>query len=104
VVRTDKPALVKRVIAVAVDHFAAHFLGEILGSEKIGSTAARNDVERLGLGLSAILCADIAVLDHTVDHPVAALNRALGVAERMIIVRRLWQGRKIGGLRDGQAH
>jgi hypothetical protein len=95
-------ALVQRVIAVAVDHFAAHFLGEILRSEKIGPTAARNDVERLGLGLSAVLKADIAVLDHTVDHPVAALDRAFGVPERMIIVRRLGKGRKIGGLRDGQ--
>ena len=73
-------ALVERVLAVAGDDLAAHFLGEIFAGEQVGAGAARLDAERLGLGLLAFLARDVAVVDHLVDHPVAALDRAVGVS------------------------
>ncbi len=95
-------ALVKRVLAVARDDLAADFLGEVFAGEEVGAVAARLDAERLSLRLVGFLARDVAVLDHLVDDPVAALDRSLGVAERMVVRRRLGQRREVCGLSDGQ--
>ena len=43
---------------------------------------------------------DVAVLGHLADDPVPPLGGFLLLAERMIVVRRLGQGREIGDLLD----
>ena len=58
--------------------------------------------ERRTLGLLGVSGLDKARLRHAVDHPIAPLDRALALAERMVIVRRLRQRREIGGLRNGE--
>ena len=49
---------------------------------------------------SAVLIAP--VIDHLVEHPVAPLERAVLLPERIVVVRRLRQRREIGRFRDGQ--
>ena len=63
---------------------------------------ARRHAERLGLGFRAVALGDVAVLDHAVDHPVAALDGGFRAAERMIVRRSLRQGGEIGGLGNRQ--
>ncbi len=46
----------------------------------------------------AVRLRDIAILDHAVDDPVAALDGAFALLEGMIIIRRLGQRGEIGGL------
>ncbi len=62
----------------------------------------QRDLERLLLRLLHVLRGDVTVLGHAVEDVVAALEGALALAERMIVVRRLRQRREIGGLRDRQ--
>jgi hypothetical protein len=101
--RADRePAFVKRVVAIAANQFAPDFLGKVLRGEQVGAGLARNVTPRGCAFASAPSSADIAVLDHAVDHPVAAFDRAFGMAEGMIIVGRLRKRCKIGGFGDGQ--
>ncbi len=97
-----KPALVKGLVAVFLDDLAAHFLGEEVGGEEVRAAAARLDAERLLLCLLAVSLGDVTIFDHPIDHPVAALDRSLDLAERVVIGRPLGQGRKIGGLGNRQ--
>ena len=46
--------------------------------------------------------ADVAVDDHLVDDPVAALQRAVCMLERMVVVGAFRQGGQIRGFRDRQ--
>ena len=54
------------------------------------------------LAFVAFLGGDVAILDHLVDDPVAPLDRAVGVLERMVVGRAFGQRRQIGGLGHGQ--
>ena len=62
----------------------------------------RGDGERVLLRLLGVGLLDRAGDHHLVDHPVAPLDGAVLLAERIVVVRRLRQGREIGGLRDRQ--
>ncbi len=97
-----KAALIKGVVAVALDDLAADLLGEIFRGEEMGAALTRRHAERLRLGFRAVGLADIAVLDHAVDHPVAALERGVRVAEGMVVRGALRQGGEVGGLGDRQ--
>ena len=67
-----------------------------------GRDRARLDAERLRPWPPRRLARDEAVLDHAVDDVVAALDRALAVAERVQVGRRLGQRGEIGGLLQRQ--
>ena len=96
-------ALVELLLAVIVEDVAADFFGEIFGGENMRAGRAHGDVERL---LSwpdrPLRLRDVAVLGHAIDHVVAARDRLVLAAERIVVVRALGQRRKIGGLRDRQ--
>ena len=95
-------AAVKLVLAEAVENLAADFLGEILRSEDLGPALALDDAKRLSLGGFALFLGGEAVLDDMVDDPVAASYGAVREFERVVIARRLGQGRKIGAIGKGQ--
>ena len=95
-------ALVQRLLAVLFIDPAAHLFGEIFGREHVRTGRTRGDGERLFLGLLGIGRLDRAGDDHLLDHPVAALDCAVLLAERIVVVRRLRQRREIGRLRDRQ--
>ena len=97
-----KTAFIEFLFAVTIAEFAADLLGEKAGGESIGRKDPGIDAELLGLGFLAVLAREIAVLDHPVDDPIAPLDCPFVLQERMIIGRRLRQGREIGGLRDRQ--
>ena len=97
-----KAALVERLLAVFFIDPAANLLGEIFGRENVGAGRPRGHRQRLLLGLLAICRLDRAGRDHLLDHPVAALKRALALAERVVVVGRLRQRREIGGLGNRQ--
>src|SRR5690606_25547898 len=42
---------IKRIFAIASDDLAANLFGEVVRSKQVGSTTARVDAERFGLGL-----------------------------------------------------
>src|SRR5262249_23609318 len=93
-------AAVKLVLAEDVDDVAAYFLGEEFrgGEPRAGGTHL--NTERLSLSSLAVLLGDVTVLDHAVDHPVAALDRPLGIAERVIVAGRFGKGGEIGAVGD----
>ena len=91
VVRTDKPALVELLLTVIVVEIAPHFLGEIFGGEDMRAGRPHRDVERRLLGLIGVLLRDVAVLGHAIDHVIAALDRRIMAAERIVVVRTLRQ-------------
>ena len=70
-------AAIELVLTEDVDDVAAHFLGEEFRCGESRASLAHLHAERLGLGRLALLLGDEAVLDHAVDHPVAALDRPL---------------------------
>ena len=92
-----KTALVERVIAVARLQPAPHLLGEVRCLDE-GLGRARPGAERRLRRFLGIGSADRAVRDHLVQHPVAPGHRGLVLAHRVIVVRRLGQGRQIGDL------
>lgn len=95
-------ALIERVVAVFLNDLPADFLGEEIGGEEMRAAAARVDTERLLLGFFAVGLGDVAVLDHAVDHPVAAFDGGFGLAERMVVGRSLRERCEIGGLGNGK--
>ena len=95
-------ALVELLLAVIVVDVAPHLLGEIFGGEDVRAGRPHGDVERLLLGLVAVGGGDVAVLDHAIDHVIAARDRLVALAERIVVVRPLRQRGEIGGLRDRQ--
>ncbi len=101
--RTDrKPAAIELVLAVERAELPADFLGEILGGVDLAAGLARQHVERVRLGGVALFPGDVAVLEHAIEHVVAALDRRLGMAERVVVVRSLGQTRNIGHLAERQ--
>ena len=97
-----KAALVQRLLAVLLIDPAADLFGEIFGGEDVRAGRARRDGQRLLLGLLGIRPLDDAGDLHLVDDVVAPLDRALALAERIELARRLRQRREIGRLRHGQ--
>ncbi len=95
-------AAVERLLAVHVDELAPYLFDVVVGREHGRRGVARLDAERLILGLFAFRRGDVAVLDHAVDHPVAPFDGAVGVPERVVVVRPLGQRRQIGGLGERQ--
>src|SRR6185312_3585276 len=96
-------AFVQLLLAVLLVELAADLLGEILGGDDMrAGRGFRRDAERRLLRLVGVGLLDEAGLRHAVDDPVAALERALALAERIVIIRRLRQRRQIRRLRDGQ--
>ncbi|ODA68830.1 hypothetical protein A7A08_00664 [Methyloligella halotolerans] len=95
-------AAVELVLAEAVEHLASDFLGEILRCEDAGSGGPARHAEGLGLGLLALLRCCVAILHDAVDHPVATGDGTIGMAERVVVARRLRQGRQVGGVGQGQ--
>ena len=93
-------ALVELLLAVALGQFAAHFLGEEAGGDRIGGQHARRDGQRLGARGLRLIGGDVAVLRHAADHVIAALDRAVVVAERIERARLLGQGGEIGDFGD----
>ena len=91
-------AAVKLVLAEAVENLAAYFLGEILGGEDLGAGRALDDAKRLSLRGLALFLGGEAVLDDTVDDPVAAGDGPVGKLERIVVARRLGEGCKIGAI------
>ena len=95
-------AAIEFVLAEEIDDVATHFLGEELRRGEPSAGLAHLHAERLGLCLFGVLFGDKAVLDHAVDHPVAAGDGALRKAERIIVTRRLGQRGEIGAVGDRQ--
>lgn len=97
-----KAAFKKRLLAVFLDDLAADFLGEIVRREDMRAATAQIDAKRLLLCVLGIADRDVAVLGHAVDHPVAAFQRSLLAADRMVVGRALRQRCEIGGFRNRQ--
>ena len=96
-------ALVELLLAVALGDLAADLLGEVAGGDGVRARSTRGlTVSGSFLRLVGLLALDVAVLDHAIDDPVAALERRLLLAERMVVVRRLRQRRQVGGLGERQ--
>ena len=95
-------AAVEAVLAEVGDERAPHVLGEVVGRIDLRAERADVDLERLGLGGLGLLAGDVADVGHLIDDPVAPDGRLLGLAEGMIVVGRLRQGRQVGGLLDGE--
>ena len=93
--------LVQRLLAIAREQLAADLLGEI-GRLDLAGLAPMVQLDRLRLGRIRRRAADIAVLDHAVEHPVAARRRRLRKARRVVAVRRLWQSAEKGRLAEAQ--
>jgi hypothetical protein len=81
---------VEALFAVALQQFAADFLGEIVGFDDLGIVAAAQR-DRLRLGRGALLLGEVARLDHAIEHVVAALARGFGIALWIVVVRRFRQ-------------
>ena len=97
-----KATAIELVFAEEIDDVAAHFLGEEFREGEPRASLAHLHAERLGLGLFGILSGDKAVLDHAIDHPVAALDRPFRKAERVVVARRLGKRGEIGAISDGE--
>jgi hypothetical protein len=97
-----KAAGIELLLAIDLLHFPAHLLGEGFGREQSRPHRTRRDLERHGRGLGMFGLADEAVFEHAVEHPVAALERALGMAIWMIVVGRLGQRGEIGHFDQAQ--
>ncbi len=95
-------ALVELLLGVVVVDVAADLFGEIFGREDMRAGRARRDAQRLLLRLARLFGGDEAVFRHAVDDVVAPLGRAVALAERMIVVRRLRQRGEVGHLRNRQ--
>jgi len=95
-------ALVELLLAVALVDVAPNLLGKILGGEDVGAGRPGGGVKWFLLGILAIGCRNVVVLDHAIDNVVAPLNRALALAERVILTGRLRQRGQIRGFRNGE--
>ena len=93
--------LVQCPLAIPREQLAPHLLGKIGRSDLIGLLAVVQ-FDRLRLSLVRRLAANDAVLDHTVENPVAARRRRLRQAHRIIAVWRLGQSAEEGSLSQGQ--
>ena len=100
--RTDRPALIELLLAVALRQFPPDLLGEEARGDRIGGQHARVDHQRLGPRLVRLFGGDVAVLRHAADDVVAPLDGAIVVAERVERTRLLRQGGEIGDFGDGQ--
>ena len=99
--RPDREAaFIELLFAVAFEDVAADFLGEIFAGEDVRAGTAAGDEELILARLVGIGLLDPAVFDETIDHVVAAFDRAVAVAHRMQRRRRFGQRRQIRGFRD----
>ena len=96
-----QPALVEALFAVEAGQLAAHLLGEVVGLDHLGGVAPA-DLQGLRPGLVGFRLGDAAIFQHAADHPVAPDPRRIRVADRVVVVGRLGQGRQEGRLGDGQ--
>ena len=94
-------ALVKLLLAEAGRKLTPDLLGEVIGDDIVGFVAAAH-FQRLRLGLLRLLRRDVAVFLHAPDHPVPPGDGGVMLADGMIIVRRLGQGRQISRFGDRQ--
>ncbi len=101
--RTDRQsAFIQFLFAVAFIKLAPHFLGEIFAGKGMRARRLARDAERRALCLLRIGGFHKAGIRHSVENPIAPLDRALALTERMIISRRLGQRREIGRLGNRQ--
>ena len=92
-----QPAFVELLFAVALIGFRGALPRRNIRRRRCARLSAFvRHAERRALGLLGVGRLDEAVGRHLVDHPVAPLDGALALAERMVIVRRLRQRREIG--------
>ncbi len=95
-------AAIEPVLAVHFNEPAPHLLGKVVG--RIDLRAERTDVDLEGLGFCnpRLLGADVAVLGHLIEDPIAPLGGLLRLAEGMVVVGRLRQRGEIRGLLEFQ--
>ena len=93
-------AFVQLLLAVALEDVAADFLGKIFAGEDVRAVGAIGHDQRILARLVGVGLLDPAVFQQAVDHIVAALDRAVMVADRMQRCRRLRQRGQVGGFRD----
>ena len=97
-----KPTFVERLLAEHLAELTADFLGKVVGGEDRRAGGALLDAQWFFLRLFAIGSVDVAVLDHAVDYPVAAFQRAVGKAEWIVVVGALGERREIRRLGESQ--
>ena len=91
------------LLAELLDQLAADFLHEVaaLLAELLVAAVADGAERRRRRGLPLLL-GDVAVAVHLAQHIVAAVERLLRRADRIVVGRRLGQNREIGGFRQRQ--
>ncbi len=97
-----QPALGGAVGAEAGDEVAAHLLGEIGRAGRRSRPARRRRQQRRRLRRRGVRRGNDPVLRHAVQNPIPPHARRLGVAERVVIVRRLGERRQHRRLGQGQ--
>src|SRR5262249_32677231 len=97
-----EPSAIELVLAEVIEHLAAHFLGEVLGGEDLGTARALDDAKRLSLGGLALLLGGKAILDNAIDDPVASGDGTVGKLEWIVVARPLGQRGKIGAISQRQ--
>ncbi len=92
VARTHRQAaLIDRLFAEPADQLAPHLFGEI--AVRLALRLLQMHGERLRHRRLRLLRGDPAEFRHAGQHPIAARLRRLVVAQRIVVVRRLRQGR-----------
>src|SRR5262245_32335393 len=97
-----KTALVQLFLAVPLVKFAPNLLGEIFSSEDVRARSLCRHSERRALRFFGVGGLHEARFSHPIDNPIAPLDCALTLAERMIVVRRFGQRCEIGRFRNGE--
>ncbi len=101
--RSDRQAaVVELVLAIELQEFAAHLLGEGFSREEPGARLLDNHAQRFRLIFLRLFFGDVAVLGHAAQHPIAPLDGLLLLLEGMVIVGSLGKGSEIGHLVDTQ--
>ena len=96
-----EPALVQRLLAIAGQQLAAHFLGKIRRADDLGLLASAQR-QCFGFGLDGLGLGRVAVLGHAIEHPVPARFGRLWKPRRVVVVGRLRQAGEIGCLAERQ--
>ncbi len=98
----DEAAALRLVLPEAGEEFAAHILGEMAAHGQHFGAAQRAGQDGLCAGGDGLLRGNHALLQHAIQHPVAANARLFGEAQRVVVVGRLGQGGQEGHLGNGQ--
>ncbi len=96
-----QPGLVEPLFAVPGVELAAHFFGEIGAGDDLGVLAAAQH-DRLCLGGGDLGLGRGTVFGDALEHPIAPDLGLLGIARRVVVVRRLWQSGQEGRLAEAQ--